>query len=192
MSVRLDLIVGCNGAGKSSLIEHHVQPMLPRSVFVNADVIARARWPESPERHSYDAATIAAATRNALVESDRSFIAETVFSHESKLDLIDTAHQHGFFVSLYVVMIPESLAVSRVVSRVADGGHAVPEDKIRGRYRRVWPLAATAITRCERAFIYDNSALTIRQVAQFDSGLLMTCAEWPDWAPQALTALVRE
>ncbi|MCF8571676.1 hypothetical protein L5G32_15500 [Gordonia sp. HY002] len=79
MSARLDLIVGCNGAGENSLIEHHVQPMLPRSVFGNAGVIARARWPESPEPDSYEVATIATATRNALIESGRSFMAETEF-----------------------------------------------------------------------------------------------------------------
>jgi predicted ABC-type ATPase len=36
----------------------------------------------------------------------RSFIAETVFSHLSKLKLIDTAQAAGYFVALHVLLLP--------------------------------------------------------------------------------------
>ena len=86
---RLDLVVGPNGAGKSTFVELTLAPLLPESVFVNADEIARQRWPDDPATHAYDAARVAAETRFKLIELGRSFIAETVFSHPSKLDLID-------------------------------------------------------------------------------------------------------
>lgn len=60
-----------------------------------------------------------------------------VFSHPSKLELIDEARTHEYTVVLHVVMIPEELAVQRVRYRVRAGGHDVPEDKIRQRYRRI-------------------------------------------------------
>ncbi len=40
------------------------------------------------------------------------FIAETVFSHPSKLDLIDHAYAAGFTVFLHVMLVPEDLAVA--------------------------------------------------------------------------------
>lgn len=78
---RLDLVVGPNGAGKSTFVAFTLGPLLPGSPFVNADDIARQRWPADAERHSYEAARIAAATRTALIRAGQSFIAETVFSH---------------------------------------------------------------------------------------------------------------
>ncbi len=67
-----------------------------------------------------------------LIELGRSFIAETVFSHPSKLELIDTAHAAGYTVVVHVVLIPEELAVQRVSHRVSAGGHDVPEGQDSG------------------------------------------------------------
>ncbi|NDK88403.1 AAA family ATPase [Gordonia desulfuricans] len=185
MNARLDLVVGCNGAGKTTLVEHHLLPLL-HTPFVNADEIARRRWPSTAEAHSYDAAQIAARTRATLIGLQRSFIAETVFSHPSKLDLVDDAHEHGFRVVLHVVMVPEEYAVHRVRLRVDSGGHSVPENKIRARYARVWPLAVAAIGRCEQATVYDNHARRTRIVARFADGTPTFTPDWPSWTPEPL------
>ena len=142
---RLDLVVGPNGAGKSAFIAFTLAPLLPGSLVVNADEIARQRWPKDPASHSYDAARIAADTRAKLIELCRSFIAETVFSHPSKLDFIHAARGAGFTVLAHVLLIPEDLAVERVRHRVAAGGHDVPEAKVRQRHRRLWTPVAEAI-----------------------------------------------
>jgi predicted ABC-type ATPase len=185
---RLDLVVGPNGAGKSTFVELTLASLLPRSVFVNADEIARQRWPDDPVGHAYDAARVAAETRAMLIELRRSFIAETVFSHPSKLELIDAAHAADYTVVLHVLLIPEQLAVQRVRHRVSAGGHDVPEDKIRGRYQRLWPLVAAAIVRSDSATVYDNSGLKgPRIVAQFSGGFAVGLSAWPDWTPKELS-----
>ncbi|MEZ0349670.1 zeta toxin family protein [Mycobacterium sp. pR1184] len=186
---RLDLVVGPNGAGKSTFVEFTLAPLLPTAVFVNADEIARQRWPADPATHSYEAARVAADTRARLIELRRSFIAETVFSHPSKLELIDSAHAATYTVVLHVLLVAEELAVERVRYRVKAGGHAVPEDKIRQRYQRLWPLVVAAITHCDSATVYDNSALKgPRIVAQMSGGQLVGAPNWPAWAPSALTS----
>ena len=185
---RLDLVVGSNGAGKSTFIEFTLAPLLPGSPVVNADEIARHRWPGATAEHAYEAARIAADTRAALIELGQSFIAETVFSHPSKLDLLDTAHAAGYTVMLHVVLIPEELAVERVRHRVQSGGHQVPEDKIRQRYRRLWDLVAVAATRAEATSFYDNSARRgPRIVARLNAGFDVGAPSWPVWTPAALT-----
>jgi len=45
---------------------------------VNADEIAKQRWPDDAASHAYDAARVAAATRAKLIELGTSFIAESV------------------------------------------------------------------------------------------------------------------
>ncbi|WNG88523.1 zeta toxin family protein [Mycobacterium sp. ITM-2016-00317] len=184
---RLDLVVGSNGAGKSTFIELTLAPLLPRSVYVNADEIAKRRWPNDPAGHSYEAARMAADTRAKLIELGESFIAETVFSHPSKLELLDAAHAADFTVILHAVLIPEELAVQRVRYRVRAGGHDVPESKIRQRYQRLWDLVATAAGRADEATFYDNSAIRGPLiVAQLAGGIVLGSPRWPAWTPTSL------
>ncbi|HEY1841979.1 MAG TPA: zeta toxin family protein [Mycobacterium sp.] len=184
---RLDLVVGPNGAGKSTFVELTLAPLLPGSAFVNADEIAKQRWPDDQAYHSYEAARVAAATRAKLIELGASFIAETVFSHPSKLELVDAAHAADYAIVLHVLLIPEDLAVERVRHRVSSGGHDVPEDKIRERYQRLWGLVAAAITRCASVTVYDNSAVEgPRIVTQLNGGFVIGSPTWPAWTPDAL------
>ena len=186
---RLDLVVGPNGAGKSTFVALTLAPLLPGSVFVNADEIANQRWPDEPAAHAYDAARIAADTRAKLLQLTRPFIAETVFSHPSKLDLIRDAHAAGFTVVLHVLLIPEDLAVERVKHRVRAGGHDVPECKIRARHRRLWRLVADGIPRCDQTTVYDNSRLKgPRIVAQLSGGTIVGAPTWPAWTPIELSS----
>ncbi|HUL98889.1 MAG TPA: AAA family ATPase [Mycobacterium sp.] len=185
--IRLDLVVGPNGSGKSTFVALTLAPLLPESVFVNADEIAKQRWPDDRSARSYDAARIAAQTRSVLVEQNRPFIAETVFSHPSKLELIDAADAAGYTVVLHVLLIPEDLAIERVKHRVQAGGHDVPEAKIRERHRRLWRFVAEAITRSDTATVYDNSGLTGPRIIAFMSGgEIVGTVSWPAWAPEVL------
>ena len=188
--MRLDLVVGSNGAGKTTFARKIVLPSLPPGTpFVNVDEIAAQRWPEDPEGRSYEAAQIAARTRTSLIDTSRPFVAETVFSHPSKLDLIHHAHRHGYVVALHVLLVTEELAVRRVEYRVAAGGHTVPEDKIRQRYRRLWPLVVQAMEASDTANVYDNSRHGgPRIVAQVVGGSAVGALRWPTWTPSELSA----
>lgn len=137
-----------------------------------------------------EVAEIAAETRAHLIAGGRSFIAETVFSHPSKLDLIRSAQEEGYQVVLHVMIVPEELAVRRVAYRVRAGGHDVPEQKIRERYRRLWQLVARAISAVDRAVVYDNSRPSGPvKVGEFFGGLSIGTATWPDWAPEPVVSL---
>jgi predicted ABC-type ATPase len=185
---RLDLIVGPNGAGKSTFVRFVLAPLLPASQFVNADVIAAQRWPEDPAGRSYDAAQIAAATRSHLIGAGLPLIAETVFSHPSKLEVIREAHAAGFYVALHVVMVPEDLSVARVAARVVAGGHDVPEEKIRQRHQRLWRHVANAVELADTATFWDNSShFGPEMVALFTGGVAVGRPSWPTWTSRKLT-----
>jgi predicted ABC-type ATPase len=185
---RLDLVVGPNGAGKSTFVRLVLLPTWPGASFVNADEIAAQRWPDDQERHAYEAAAVAASTRSRLIELHRPLIAETVFSHPSKLDLMDEATTAGYYVALHVLMVPEDLAVARVDYRQAAGGHGVPINKIRGRYGRLWSNVVDAVPKASSATFWDNSSLDgPRQVAMFIDGVVAGSPDWPEWSPTALT-----
>lgn len=185
----LHLLAGPNGSGKSSLWTYVLEPELHLE-FVNADAIAEERWPGDGASHAYDAARFAAARREELLAERRSFATETVFSHESKVELVRTAVGAGYLVTLHVLAVPESLAVDRVENRVENGGHAVPEDKIRERYGRLWAYVAAAIPLVEQTWVYDNTvaAIPFRVVAEFERGALLW-SDWSAWMPDALLNL---
>lgn len=186
----LHVIAGPNGAGKSTLYRRVLGPAtgLP---FVNADEIAAARWDTLTPARSYEAAKAAAEFRDGHLAERRSFVTETVYSHESKVAFVQAAVDAGYLATLHVVMVPVELAVARVPDRVRNGGHAVPEDKIRGRYQRLWSHVAATVPVVAEAVVYDNSrsATPLRVVARFERGTLVGAADWPPWAPGELTAL---
>jgi predicted ABC-type ATPase len=186
---RLDLVVGPNGSGKSTFIRFVLAARLPGAVVVNADEISQQRWPNDPGAHAYEAAALAAETRGRLIEAGRPFIAETVFSHESKLDLLRHARSRGYYVAVHVLMVPERVAVARVGARVAAGGHAVPETKIIERFHRLWANVAKAIEMADATTCWDNARPDgPYAVAVFADGFVVGAARWPDWAA---TELVR-
>ncbi|MEY9950573.1 AAA family ATPase [Leifsonia sp. EB34] len=185
----LHLLAGPNGAGKSTYVTRLLQPVthLP---FVNADVIAAERWPDAQSEHGYDASRAAAAERERLLAERTSFITETVFSHPSKLELVDEAIALGYLVHLHVILVPVEVSVNRVAERVRDGGHGVPEQKIRDRYARLWDLIVRARTVADRTEFFDNSSARhpFRRVAVYEHGRLLGASEWPAWTPPELSA----
>jgi predicted ABC-type ATPase len=181
------LLAGPNGAGKSTYYHLVLGPStgLP---LINADRIAQERWPEDPLGHSYEAASVAAEQREEAIRDRRSFATETVFSHPSKLELLRAAGDAGFRRYLYVIMVPEELAVRRVGVRVEGGGHTVPEEKIRARFKRLWSLLGRAIQIVEEAEVLDNTraATPFERVAHYANGRLIGPADWPPWTPLEL------
>ena len=155
------LLAGPNGAGKSTLYKAlALQGTIPASAeFVNADLheAAHLQHIADPEARSEAARHWADARRAELLRTGESFVSETVFSHESKLALIEAAQQLGFFVMLIVVCLddPQRL-LARVAGRVTEGGHAVPPERILARYPRTLANLSVAVRLADLAILYDS------------------------------------
>ena len=92
-----------------------------------------------------------------MLEAGNSFATETVFSHPSKLDIIDRARARGYIVIVMHVGIESpDLSVARVKARVQESGHDVPEDKIRARFDRGQPLIREAVLRADRGMVFET------------------------------------
>ena len=153
---QLIIIAGGNGAGKSTFFRNYLKPSgIP---FVNADEIAREIWPEDAEGNSYAAMQLAESTREDALQLGRSFCFETVFSHESKLEFIERAKQRGYDITIYVIHVCHSaINIGRVEQRVAEGGHAVPTDKIISRIPRTLMHLKAAVQCADQMVLLDNS-----------------------------------
>jgi predicted ABC-type ATPase len=133
---RLYVIAGCNGAGKTTASYTILPEMLNCKEFINADEIAKGISPFQPEKAGIEAGRLMLKRIRKLLESGESFAFETTLSTRSYVQFIDRAKQLGYQVTcLYFWLNSEELAISRVETRVKEGGHHFPEDVIRRRYR---------------------------------------------------------
>ncbi len=184
MRPSLVLIAGPNGAGKSTLYQTRVAPSFA-GPFINADIIHRDELKDPSMEASYQAARIAEARRVEMLKAGQSFATETVFSHPSKLEVIESARAHGYLVVvMHVGVDSPDLSVGRVRGRAEEGGHDVPEEKIRARYERGQPLIRQAVLRADRGMVFDNSRLNTapQQMLVFATGRLITAAPTlPEW-----------
>ncbi|MBC7535298.1 MAG: hypothetical protein H7258_06360 [Ferruginibacter sp.] len=96
--------------------------------------------------------------RKKMLQERKRFSFETVFSHNSKLEIMRLAKEQGYKVYLYFVST-ESPEINkfRVKSRVAQGGHSVPGDKIESRYYRSLELLYEATKIAYQVYFFDNS-----------------------------------
>ncbi len=158
----LHVVAGPNGAGKTTLYETVLKDRLPGVEFVNADLLAWAEFghPAVTLAESQRGQELADDRRKMLMANGQSLVAESTFSHPSKLELLKEAREKGYELRVYHVNVrsPE-ISVLRVQSRVESGGHPVPEDKIRERYVRNQALIREAVRTADRAFVFDNSKL---------------------------------
>ena len=186
----LHLIAGVNGAGKTSFYRYFLERMTPGAEFVNADELARERWPGHEDEHVVEAAGLAAARRKELLDARKTFVAETVFSHESKLELVKAAQRLGFRVFLYHVHVGSvALARARIATRVHQGGHDVPGDRVEARYERTLRLIPSAASFADMTLVFDNSGTagtTHRHLITMHGGRIVTLREpLPAWAEVA-------
>jgi predicted ABC-type ATPase len=162
MTPTLHLIAGPNGVGKSSLYWARVADGVihPNAEFVNADLHERDHLQpiSDPQTRSEAARHWADARRATLLASGKTFVSETVFSHDSKLAFIRDAQAAGFVVALYVLCLDDpAQLLPRVVQRVAEGGHSVPPERILQCYPRTLANLKQAIRIADLAFLYDTS-----------------------------------
>lgn len=150
------LLAGGNGAGKTTFYNTQLKPLkLP---FINADNLARELFPENPEEHSYQAASIAEEVRNRLVEEGKTFCFETVFSHPSKIDFLAKAKAYNYEIILVFIHLRSTdLNKARISQRIEEGGHFVPDDKVETRIPRTLENIKTAIQLVDQAYLLDNS-----------------------------------
>jgi predicted ABC-type ATPase len=178
------VLAGPNGAGKSTTAPALLRGALHVPNFVNADVIARGLSAFDPDRAALPAGRIMLTRLRLLGRARQSFAFETTLASRSFAPWLRALRQSGYRVHLIFLWLPSAdFAVRRVAQRVRAGGHSVPRETIRRRYRAglrnffglYRPLAATWR-------MYDNSQVgPPRLIAMGEGADAVTLFDHEQW-----------
>ena len=164
----LYVIAGCNGAGKTTASYTVLPEILECEEFINADEIARGLSPFNPEKAAIEAGRIMLKKINDFIKKNYDFAFETTLASKSYLKTIEKAMENGYEVTLLFFWLDSvELAIERVRTRVAEGGHNIPEKVIRRRYfSGIKNLFELYLPICDYWMITDNSNPNLRLVAE--------------------------
>lgn len=156
----LIIIAGPNGSGKTSITQkflHH--EWADGTIYINPDQIANdmfGNWNDSEA--VLKAAKYCAELREKCLTERTSFVFETVFSAQDKIDFVLRAKQAGFFIRIFFISTSDpSINAARIAKRVMKGGHDVPITKIISRYNKSIQNCKTVSSIIDRLYVYDNS-----------------------------------
>lgn len=129
-------LAGANGAGKSTTGPALLRDTLGITEFVNADVIAQGLSAFDPEGAAIAAGRVMLARLRELADRRVDFGFETTLAGRAYGGWIKELRRRGYsFHLIYLWLRNVDLAIKRVRRRVDLGGHDVPEETIRRRYR---------------------------------------------------------
>ncbi|MGV3638169.1 MAG: zeta toxin family protein [Flavobacteriales bacterium] len=163
---RCIIIAGPNGAGRTTF----AREFLPKDAgilhFVNADLIAAGLSPLDPPAAQVAAARILLEELDRLAKARVDFAFETTLSGRTYLDRIKNWRESGYLVELVFLKLSHvDIALKRVLIRVKQGGHFVPESDVRRRFQRgVINFEVLYKAAADRWALYDNSGSTPRLV----------------------------
>lgn len=165
---KLYIVSGCNGAGKTTASYTLLPEMLECSQFVNSDEFAKGLSPFNPEGVSVQASRLMLMKIRYLFARREDFGIETTLATRSLLKTIKLAQEEGYYVTvLYFWLNSPDLAVKRVKARVAAGGHNIPEETVRRRYRVGVNYFFNDYSKiCDRWILADNSKVPFRVIAE--------------------------
>ena len=180
----LHVVAGPNGCGKSTLTR---TTWLSGLDIIDPDAIAR-RIPGSPVQ----AAREALRRQWAALRAGRTHLVETTLAGSGVLRHMDEARAGGYRIELYYVSVDSpDLALDRIRTRVASGGHDVPEPDVRRRFARSRANLPAAIARTHETRLYDNTNpdRPHREVAVFEGTSWWTVERLPGWAAAVIAGM---
>ena len=133
---KIVIIAGPNGAGKTTFAREFLPHVAHCFTFINADFIAHALSPFAPETAAVRAGKLMLTAIDEQIRKRESLALETTLSGRRYTRLIPEWRELGYAVKLIFLSLPcVEMAISRVTTRVRQGGHPIPEDVIRRRFQ---------------------------------------------------------
>lgn len=165
--LKVVIIAGPNGAGKTTFAREFLPHEANCPDFINADLIAAGLSPFNPDAAAIRAGKLMLEEIGQRVAQRRSFAFETTLSGRGYAHKIREWQALGYHVKLIFLSLPNAdMAVARVTARVIQGGHNVPEETIRRRFKAGLENMDVIYKPLVNAWMhYDNSGSKLKILA---------------------------
>lgn len=131
------IIAGPNGSGKTTFAKMFLPDYVKCPNFINADLIAQGLAPFEPRSAAIKSGKLVLQQINEFAERGVDFSFETTLSGKSYANLLLQLKAKGYALHLFFLWIPSpELALARIKERVLEGGHNVPAEDVRRRFKR--------------------------------------------------------
>ena len=183
---KLTIVIGANGAGKSTWCDEHRTKRLPTD-FYNADSIAQGlgSW-NSPRKQRAARELVDRNIETHLTErSDFGF--ESTYSGSSRPGIVRRAKEAGYTVeAIFVGTTRPEINVKRIATRVATRtGHDVPKQEVHRRWKAAQENLAATAKYIDEIEILDNSGRKRRSVVRITNNQITERENRvPGWAAQ--------
>jgi predicted ABC-type ATPase len=155
----LFVLAGVNGAGKSSIGGHLLEQA--GLTWFNPDTFARElKAATGCDQETANAHAWAESVRRldeALAKGLNHAFETTLGGKTVTAKILQATRTHDVLIWFCGLSSPE-LHIARVNSRVAAGGHPIPEERIRERYRKAQLNLIKLMPHVRHLQVYDNSA----------------------------------
>ena len=189
---RLVIVIGANGAGKSTWCHHHRRE-LP-ACFYDADSIAQGLGSYDDAAHQREARAWVDRRIEEHLAAGESFGFESTYSGASRPNFVRRAHDLGYDVqAIFIGTGDVSINIDRVAMRVRQRtGHDVPV----GEITRRWSACQENLVQTANLFggirLIDNTTHVSVTVAQLSGRSIVQATELrPPWAAQLAAAIQR-
>ncbi|MCC7299000.1 MAG: zeta toxin family protein [Bacteroidia bacterium] len=178
------ILGGCNGAGKTTAAYSILRDVLEVIQFINADEIAKGLSPFAPETVAIEAGRIMLDRLKELASAGRDFAFETTLASRTFVPFLKECKKMGYQVEmLFFYLDNPELARERVNSRVAAGGHNIPDDVIIRRYSRgLDNFLNLYVNLCDQWGVYNNSTGIPVLIANGEKDSIKEIELKQDWA----------
>jgi predicted ABC-type ATPase len=131
------IIAGPNGAGKTTFAQKFLPYYAHCPNFVNSDLIAQGLAPFSPQKAAIKAGKLVLEQIHDYAKQQLDFAFETTLAGKTYFSMLRKFKENGYKLHLFFLWIPDTkLAIARINSRVAEGGHNVPAEDVKRRFKR--------------------------------------------------------
>ena len=158
--MNLYIIAGPNGSGKSTFISEFIDLFNKNYVLINSDSIAHELFRDEKDdvKRYKKAFAYADELMNEALKEQKDILIETVNSSTHKDDFYKRCKEAGYLIHFfYIATENPDINVNRVCGRVSEGGHDVPEEKVRNRYYKSLERIAYSWNIADIFYLYDNS-----------------------------------
>lgn len=184
----LVLFAGPNGSGKTTVTKRISKHKLLPALYLNPDDIASEINPFDSWGARIAAGRKAVELRNAYLEDRKSFVMETTLSGVSEISFIKEALSKGYSVTAIYVAIKDTLDnITRVKTRVKQGGHGIPHEDIARRRERSLKNLSFLIDNLPRVIVIDNTSKMRPILRKNDNKITYVSSDLPVWFTSSIS-----